>query len=219
MIAAKSAQADYLCFLNSYSVLLDEDWLSKLQCHIKRPEVGLVGATGSYESHYSANLGFLRKLPPGVQPSRSLLRRWAGRYLLRRRVSWSKRWFAPFPNYHVRTNSFVLLRERMLAFGDLPLQSKGDTYIFESGKQGLTQRLLGMGLEVLLVGRDGKAYTKEQWPESYTFRMGNQENLLVADNQTQVYQEADEATRAEMSERTWGRRTATGPEPAMGHQP
>jgi hypothetical protein len=76
-----------------------------------------------------------------------------------------------------------------------------------------------MGLNVLLVGRNGRSYTREQWPQSHTFRMSDQENLLVADNQTQAYEQADEATRREMSERTWGREAMTTPAKAAVNSP
>jgi hypothetical protein len=34
---------DYYCFLNSYSVILDEGWLQKLYHHAQREDVGIVG--------------------------------------------------------------------------------------------------------------------------------------------------------------------------------
>jgi hypothetical protein len=39
-----------ICFLNTHSEILAPRWLEKLALHIRRPEVGLVGATGSFES-------------------------------------------------------------------------------------------------------------------------------------------------------------------------
>ena len=41
----------YFCFLNSYSVILDYNWLRKLHENISKPGVGLVGATGSWNSN------------------------------------------------------------------------------------------------------------------------------------------------------------------------
>jgi hypothetical protein len=48
--AVKTFNFSYYCFLNSFSVLLDHDWLLKLHSHATKKNVGLVGATGSYES-------------------------------------------------------------------------------------------------------------------------------------------------------------------------
>ncbi len=41
---------DRLCFLNSYSTILAADWLAKLDHALNQPQVGLVGATGSWAS-------------------------------------------------------------------------------------------------------------------------------------------------------------------------
>ena len=59
-----------------------------------------------------------------------------------------------------------------------------DAYRFECGKDGLTRQILRQGLDVLIVGRDGNAYRVEDWCRSNILFQGEQENLLVADNQT-----------------------------------
>lgn len=65
-------------------------------------------------------------------------------------------------------------------------------WIFESGKDGLTKQILAAGKRVLIVGRDGRAYEKEEWIRSGIFWQGKQENLLVDDKQTQRYAQGDE---------------------------
>lgn len=42
---------------------------------------------------------------------------------------------------------------------------------------------------MIVVGKDGEGYDKKEWRKSRTFRQSEQENLLVADNQTRDYQE------------------------------
>jgi hypothetical protein len=51
--AAREYDHRYFCFLNSYSVILDDGWLAKLYGHARREGVGVVGATGSWQSPYS----------------------------------------------------------------------------------------------------------------------------------------------------------------------
>jgi hypothetical protein len=51
--AAKSFNYRYFCFLNSFSLILDKNWLSKMYRAMSERDVGLVGATGSYESMYT----------------------------------------------------------------------------------------------------------------------------------------------------------------------
>ncbi len=40
----------YFCFLNSYARPTDHGWLEKLHRHALREDVGVVEATGSYET-------------------------------------------------------------------------------------------------------------------------------------------------------------------------
>lgn len=51
--AARASEAEYLCFLNSHSEILCDDWLAKMYGHARREGVGAVGATGSWASHNS----------------------------------------------------------------------------------------------------------------------------------------------------------------------
>ncbi len=41
---------EWICAFNSYSVISSEGWLYKLAANLDRPNVGIVGASGSYES-------------------------------------------------------------------------------------------------------------------------------------------------------------------------
>lgn len=48
--AARMVREDYVCFFNTYSEILGHWWLAKLMSHLSASDIGLVGATGSYES-------------------------------------------------------------------------------------------------------------------------------------------------------------------------
>ncbi|HKG15216.1 MAG TPA: glycosyltransferase family A protein [Pyrinomonadaceae bacterium] len=54
--AARAVESEYVCFLNSHSEILCDDWLAKMYGHARREGVGVVGATGSWASHHSINL-------------------------------------------------------------------------------------------------------------------------------------------------------------------
>lgn len=49
-LAATQIDDDYVCCLNTFSIVRADDWLKKLHDGIARPGIGLVGATGSFES-------------------------------------------------------------------------------------------------------------------------------------------------------------------------
>ncbi len=215
--AAAEARERYVCFLNSHSVLLDPLWLGKLLACLRQPRVGLVGATGSWSSLLSytqlthRDAGFYRGLfspyaPGEVLPWYAYLR--AVPRLLKRRIFSSIRAhearFLPFPCHHLRTNTFMLERETMLGLRREPIRTKFDAYVFESGLDSLTAQILGRGQAVLVVGRDGVGYPIEDWCKSDTFWHGDQQNLLVADNQTRRYENGTPARRQFLRRFSWG---------------
>lgn len=239
--ASTSLPHERLCFLNSYSVILAPEWLAKLGDALDMPDVGLVGATGSWASHRSARLNSLF-LP---NPYRGLLPNGHFRHmpaferaldLERYKIQWSQgrqepvleagmpgpRWyimqvlralartpgdlrnFETFPAHHVRTNAFMVSH---LTFGQLRmgrLGNKADAYAVESGHHSLTRQVEQLHLRTLVVASNGTAYEPNQWPLSETFWQGNQDALLVGDNQTRLYERAPFERREFLSALAWG---------------
>ena len=101
--AARALEYPYFCFLNSYSLILDENWLMKMYRHISENDVGIVGATGSCESIYSDCVEQHRVMM--MNPSHKRIDR---RLWMRFRMMRYKSYFDPFPNYHIRTNAFMI---------------------------------------------------------------------------------------------------------------
>jgi hypothetical protein len=92
-----------------------------------------------------------------------------------------------FPNVAIRTNAFMIERDRLLSFAH-PLDTKRDTNLFEAGPDNMTKNIMAAGGRVAIVDRDGRVIEPDDWPEAGVFRSGNQERLLVADNRTMDYQ-------------------------------
>lgn len=197
--AARACEHRLLCFTNSSSEILADDWLAKLAAALTESGVGLAGATGSHESHSSQLWHHLLR----SFPKRRL--RW-GIDLLRRfpLLLEASRDFPCTPNFHLRTNVFLAERQQLLGLDAGPFLSKEDCHRFESGRRGLTETFRRAGLEPRVVDRHGRAWRPERWQESHTFRAGVQEGLLVADNRTRDYQEADEAQRRLLAQMAWG---------------
>ena len=103
-----------------------------------------------------------------------------------------RRWPA-FPNPHLRTNAFALSRDLMRELRWPAVRTKPAAWELESGRDGFTRQVWGRGLQTLVVGRDGRPYAPAEWHRSATFRSGAQANLLVADNRTRQWDEADAA--------------------------
>lgn len=113
--------------------------------------------------------------------------------------------FPGFPNIHLRTNAFIIARELFCAVTDgVAFRTKFDAHSFESGPQSMTRKILERGLQVFVVGRNGRGYSPRWWPSSETFRQGAQANLLAADNQTRVYEAAPWEEKRGFAQRTWG---------------
>jgi hypothetical protein len=192
---ARDLGYERFCFLNTQSEPLADRWLALLLQALDDPRVGVAGATGSFESPYT-----------------EYMRGWRGLFQLplMRRARWMARaaqmrlHFAPFPNHHVRTTAFAIKAATMRRVRCHPMRSKYAAFRFESGRGGLTAQIEKMGLEVRVVGRDATAYSPDRWPESRTFRLGDQSNVLVADRHTRIFAEADDATKRQLLSSAWG---------------
>ncbi len=186
-LAAQRLEHERLCFLNSYSVIFAADWLGNMARALEDSTVGLVGASGSWESQAEWVRGKVRHWPYQLAGLRN-----------------TRRDYPRFPNPHIRTTAFMLRRSLLLELGLELAHDKHATYLIESGRQSITRRVQERGLRATVVGRDGQIYNVEAWPDSHTFRSGEQENLLVADNQTEGYRTASPRRRRRFSRDSWG---------------
>lgn len=115
----------------------------------------------------------------------------------------ARRW-PEFPNPHVRSNAFVAPRTLLQSVTWPAVRNKLDALRFESGRASLTRQVLSRGLKTVVVGRDGRFSEPDGWFESSTFRSGEQSRLLVTDNRTREWDDADAQTRAALTRLAWG---------------
>lgn len=235
--AVERVPAQRYCFVNSYSEPLADGWLAKLADALAQPGVGLVGATASWASTRSLMTHFLRLpsayrglLPepglaisqfmeleadrPGGAPiarHRSRRARTRARMLTLAAVPGRTVPYERFPAYHIRTNVCMI---RGSTFTDLrlrPVRDKQNAYQLENGRQSITRQVQRKGLRTLVVDRNGAVFEPGEWPRSRTFWQGDQEGLLVSDNQTRYYDQADPARRRLLSSFAWGRAADPAP--------
>lgn len=210
-IAASKLEHDYFCILNSYSVILDSDWLAKLYKYASQPTVGLVGATSSYESIYRTHIE-KQKICKDRSSCWSRFMSSDGSFYHRLRRAFGPivvgpllyYWYGPFPNYHIRTNTFMVRKQVLNRIKWGKLVTKADTLRFENGRWSLSRQIVKMGYELLVVGRNGRAYKRDAFCESNTCRVNNQENLLVSDNLTGDYIKSDSERRKFLTNMSWG---------------
>jgi len=204
LAAARRVANNRLVFLNTFSEILADDWLARLDAALNLSDVGLVGATGSWQSlgsgYVAAALRFAHWVRHPISYVKSLFeagspsstgagvpRRSSRDIVLKIRGLADLYEFGRYPNPHIRTNAFMIDRERFLSLHSIPFRRKADVYKFESGRNSMTSQILQMKLKVRVVDRSGGTYDIDAWRSSSTFWTGNQENLMIADNMTRKY--------------------------------
>jgi hypothetical protein len=194
----------YFCFLNSFSEPLREGWLAHLLRHAVRADVGLVGASGSWQSVAGsyARHAYVARLRSGrdIHPLARLPLKAAFALVHRSRAPS----FADFPNPHLRTNGFLAPSAVLAALNFGTIRNKMQAYRFESGRDGLTCQVLKLGKKAILAGAEGAGYDVPDWYRANVFWRSAQENLLIADNQTRLYANADLVGQAVLSYYAWG---------------
>lgn len=237
-----------LIFFNTFTELLADNWLKSFDDALSLPDVGLVGATGSWQSPrsmYQASwkqalywighpLEYLRRPDAHRLPIRdsrkaqdatapaSATERYDGRSALGqigrtlyRLIRFDRNLlpYAPFPNPHIRTNAFMVERDRFLALRFPSLRTKFDVYRFESGVDSLTNQIVALGLKAVVVDRKGNVYEVADWKASSTYWIDDQKNLIAADNRTRDYSGGTPFDRARLRAHAW-----EVPEPWMADQ-
>lgn len=197
--AARNCQSSYILFFNTYSEILHEGWLFNLYSNIIKPNVGVVGCTGVWGDYGGNHL-------------------YRGRNIFNKLRSWLiyKYNFAPGILPHLRTNSFLIKKEVFLSltyYYPKPFlffylkfgltENKLRTFCFEHGKNSMTRQIIKKKKEVLLIDKFGKSYSIKDWRDSHIFWNGNQENLLVKDNQTMIYETANAELKSKLKFKAW----------------
>jgi len=164
--AGQTLDYDYFCFLNSFSVIECDNWLSHFYNGLaKSNKAGIIGASGSWESSSETD--------------------------------------PPFPNPHLRTNGFLIAKDVLRQIEFIPINTKDDARMMESGDQSITRQIMEMGKSPYVVDRDGVCWNIEEWPKSSTFRNGNQSGLIISDNRTRAFDSGDSWTQEYLYDLAW----------------
>jgi hypothetical protein len=220
--AAKAVTNSRLMFFKTSNRISATNWMRNFDRALSIPDVGVVGATGSWEAYASdiegAILTALRRLArrPGYfrdhvteetsyqnsewqRPARPLKLYLLFPFYYVYYLYQSGR----YPNPHIRTSAFIIERERFLSLRVRSFASKNDTYQFESERGSMTRQLMAQGLRPLVMDRMGNVYDIAEWKASLTFRSGEQINLIVADNRTREYDSARGEFRQILENQAW----------------
>jgi hypothetical protein len=214
------------CFVNSHTRPVVAGWLAKLDAALALPDVGMVGATGCWQSPhswltYSMGLpSFYRSVLPPIRETRKLLleidleqlgvERRSTLDALRTRLQLISQMpeellaFEPFPVPHLRNTMLMFGHETLRRLRLFAVRSKFDTYALESGSANMVGQLARMGLRALVVDSAGAVYEPGEWYRSATYCQGRQERLLSIDNRTLSYERGGPERRRVLSALAWG---------------
>jgi hypothetical protein len=224
----------YILFLLSSCEILVDNWLSLFMKHAGIKKVlGCGGTYSSLNavfldkrritcSPFSISVlrnNFCRKCcPHGITTTniKSLINRFKFNIKLRLRrfgvISKHERFcranFYPFPNPYLHTAKFMIPPHFLDNISHWPevssISSKNTEFLFESGKQSLTNQAIRAGYEVLVIGADGVAYPIDKWKESKTFFSYNQENTVIGDHYNRCYEAASNKIKKNMELLSYG---------------
>ena len=189
--AARTLRHEHLCLLNSYARPQVDGWLKFLADALMQPGVVMAGASGSCETP--------RYNPIAPKRLTGRIRYAVSRFRIRHFL----RQFSNFPNPHLRSNAVLIGRSLFVRFADLngEPKSKLDALVLESGTRGLSRFAAATG-QIVIAGADGTLYHPALFHESRTFRSGRQDNLLVADNRSDQFE--NESDRTMLHSLAWG---------------
>lgn len=221
--AARAVTNRRVLFLNTFSQIRASDWLAFFDRAMDEPGVGIVGATGSWQSNAAGYERTVKRLLNKVWNFK-LVRQATGRgnadvapslpLAMKRRSRWRYALsaiqylynvyeYGRHPNPHIRTNAFMVDRIQFLSLRLPTFKQKKDAYRFESGRGSLTRQYIALGLQPVVIGKNGTVYKVGEWDRSETFWVGNQENLLVADNRTGDYAEGTPELKSYLQQAAW----------------
>ena len=199
---ANLLNSTHLLFLNSYSELLADGWLEKYMQPAKDPRVGIIGATGSWQSYYRTVFINNNWKWEKTKSTHDNIRKF--KLLIKAAIYW-RLLFPDFPNPHIRTNAFMVQRELLISLKKKTrLKNKLAALALENGRRSITNQLYKRGYEAIVIDRWGGSFKKREWMQSKVFWIEEQQNLLVSDNQTKKYRDGDQDTRKKLSFLAWG---------------
>ena len=191
----------HILFLNTYAEILKDNWLLHFDNAMKKSNAGIVGATGSWQSHYTT---VFKKFPLQWEFSKPARYNYRKYKLFLKAFFYWQFLFKSFPSPHIRTSSFYINRETFLKCKTKDIKTKFDAYLFENGRKSLSNKLLKKGLTLIVIDKYGATFSGKEWKESNTFWINNQENLLIADNQTKLYEQSSNEEKSKLSNLAWG---------------
>jgi len=222
---AERLTADYIfCFVTSGRIT-KPNWLKVfLSVNRENPQCRLIGSSGSWETthpgiwevlkgRFSSNKSTQPECSATItrattQRSRSILQRIVSVFKLIFRIDRFIDIFrcVKFPNYHIRTNGFLIERNLYIRYINkygIP-RTRNDAHNIEHGRNHLSKFVKESGFNIGVVGTNGILYAQQEWDKSATFRCPDTSNAVIVDRQHDAYAEAETPGKKHLEQLAWG---------------
>lgn len=207
-LAANQLKSDYILCLVSSSIILNDNWLIKfVNAYKNNKKLGLLGACGSWEKTPNPWYFWRDKLKKYSKNSlcETIIKNIKKyKYKIKIKLLFNKN--LSLPNYHVRTNAFMIKRSLYIEFikkYGIP-KSKLDCYCLESAYKSLTKFVLNKKMQVGVLGKDGKVYPPEEWKNSKTYTSSDLSNVIIKDKYYDFYVSKNYIDRKIRETFVWG---------------
>lgn len=198
---------EYFLYLNTYSSILNGNWLTHYYKILNQDGVGCVSATGVW-GDFKHILDYEKAL--------NRLLKFRATFNDVKKIIYFRYNFYPTVGVHLRTNAFMIKRDIFLSIQRpkvKPLliaylfglnRKKIRSFCFEHGNNSFSKQLIYKGYKIKIVNKYGLGLNVEQWADSNVYWNGTQENLLIEDNQTMKYQNSSTEVRKTLTFIAWG---------------
>lgn len=204
-IANKYIKYEYFLFLNTYSIILSKNWLLYYFSNIIIDNVGCVSATGAW-GDFNHALDYKIAIKEVFKFNLNSLKK----------IIFFRYNFYPNVGIHLRTNAFMIQRKLFLTIVRPKVKpyflsfllglnkKKIRSFCFEHGNNSFSIQLIRRGYKIKIINKFGIGFDIEKWADSNIFWNGNQENLLIQDNQTAKYHNTCSENQKKLKFAAWG---------------
>jgi hypothetical protein len=189
----KYVDEEYIYFFNSTSRIIDDNFFKFSINAMLDKKLGLLGWAGSFGTLRPSIKKIFFKLKINININKNFMN--AIKNLLIDIIAFPYHLylyknFPKFPNPHVRSNAFLIKKDLYEEFSKISKYSetKIESCELESGKNGLTKFVQKKGYDVKVINSKNKIFDIRECDKSETWRTGDKQHVLVADNGTLSYE-------------------------------
>ena len=207
-VGAKNTDSKYIICLNTHSKIMCDDWIKKvINTKQTYPQMEQIGYSGDWECCISL-YNYYNNLLKQTTKTKNLKYHFnKNKYRLIDFFNIKDKQTSP--NIFIRSNAFFINKQLYIDYFEKNLKNKFPTdkyqaYKIENGNNCISKYVQKCGYDFCVVGRDGKAYLKSEFPESGTYRTSKQ-NYIIEDKQIRIFNSSSPKIKNILQQNSWGK--------------